>query len=132
LLIVDADETLIADKLDEQAAMTLTKAAADGWRIIYLMPTATQAQEWRIARNWIQRQPKLPIGPVLGRRRFPSNEPVNEARRALLQSLRKFDGPQVAVVRSPEAAQVCKDLGLTTVQLGKDAKWADVEPHLKR
>ena len=45
LLIVDADETLIADKLDEQAAGTLGKAAADGWRIVYLTPAAVQAQD---------------------------------------------------------------------------------------
>jgi hypothetical protein len=49
-----------------------------------------------------------------------------------LQSLRKFDGPKIAVARSPDAAQVCKELGLTTVQFGKDGKWTDVAPHLKR
>ena len=132
LLIVDADETLIAEKLDEQAALTLKKAAAEGWRIVYMTPTAAQAHEWRLARGWIQRQPKLPIGPVLGRRRFPSDEPTDEARQALLQSLRKFDEPRVAVVRSPKTAAACKGLGLTTIQLDKDAKWTDVEPHLKR
>jgi hypothetical protein len=140
LLIVDADETLIAEKLDEQAALTLTKAAAEGWRIVYLTPAPTQAHAWRIARNWIQRQAKLPIGPVLGRREFPSEEPTGAARRALLQSLRKFDGPQFAVVKSPDAAQECKELGLTTVQLGnaappegvvRAATWADVPVRLK-
>jgi hypothetical protein len=126
LLVVDADETLIAEKLDEQAALTLKKAAEEGWRIVYLTPSATQAHDWRIARGWIQRQPKLPIGPVLGRRRFPSDEPIGEARRALLQLLRKFDGPQLAVVKSPDAALLCKELGMSAVQLGKDAAWSDV------
>ncbi len=140
LLIVDADETLIAEKLDEQAATTLTKAAAEGWRIVYLTPAATQAHDWRIARGWIHRQAKLPLGPVLGRRQFPSDEPIGEARQAQLQSLRKFDGPQLAVVKTPDAAQLCKELGLHTILLGnaippegivQAASWADVPVRLK-
>lgn len=140
LLIVDADETLIAQKPDEQAAATLKKAAAAGWHIVYLTPAATQAHDWRLARGWIQRQARLPIGPVLGRRRFPGDEPTDEARRALLQALRKFEGPQLAVVKTPDAALVCKELGMRTILLGnavppegvtQAATWADVPVQLK-
>jgi hypothetical protein len=140
LLIVDADETLIAEKLDEQAAVTLSKAAKEGWRIVYLTPAATQAHDWRIARGWIHRQAKLPIGPVLGRRQFPSDEPIGEARRTLLKPLRRFEGPQLAVVKTSDAAQLCKELGLRTILLGnaaapaevvQAASWADVPVQLK-
>jgi hypothetical protein len=140
LLIVDADQTLIAEKLDEQAATTLTKAAAEGWRIVYLTPAPTQAHDWRMARGWIHRQAKLPIGPVLGRRQFPSDEPIGAARRALLKSLRRFEGPQLAVVKTREAAQLCMELGLRTIllgnapvpaEVGRAATWADVPVRLK-
>ncbi|HZZ79211.1 MAG TPA: hypothetical protein VFE62_11870, partial [Gemmataceae bacterium] len=90
LLILDADETLISDKLDDKAAKTLTAAAANGWHIVYLTPAAANAHDWRIARAWIQRQPQLPIGPVLGRREFPSEAKVLDARRELLKSLSAF------------------------------------------
>ncbi len=129
LLIVDADETLIAAKLDEQAATTLNKAAKEGWRIVYLTPAGTHGHEWRIARIWIQRQAKLPIGPVLGRRQFPrATSRSARSRRALLKSLRRFEGPQLAVVKTPDAAQICKELGVRTILLGS---WADVPAQLK-
>ncbi len=63
LLIVDADETLIADTLDEQAPKTLTKAANDGWHIVYLSLTSAQPLEFRKARGWIEEPSKLPKGP---------------------------------------------------------------------
>jgi hypothetical protein len=126
LLILDADETLISEKLDDKAAKTLSKAAAGGWRIVYLTPTATTAHDWRTARTWIQRQPQLPIGPVLGRRAFPSDEKLPDARRALLKSLSAFTGSRLAVMKDADAAQLCKELGMRTVLLGNAAAPAEV------
>ena len=56
---------------------------------------------------------------------------IDEARRALLQSLRKFDGPQLAVVKTLDAAQLCKEIGVRTVRLGDAVTWADVLVQLK-
>lgn len=131
VLLVDADETLIADKLDDKAAAALTKSAADGWRIIYLTPAAATAYDWRIARGWIARQANLPIGPVLGRRQFPSDDAVGPARQALLQSLPKFDGPKVAVVKSADAERACREAGVRAIVIGNGVGWADVVERLK-
>ena len=121
--------------VSEPLAVQLSVAAGDGWRIVYLTPTATTAHDWRTARTWIQRQPQLPIGPVLGRRTFPSDETLLNARRDLLKSLSAFKGTRLAVMKDPEAAQMCKELGMRTVLLGNAAappevlqvaSWADV------
>jgi hypothetical protein len=135
LLVVDADDTLIAEKLDEKASAALAKAAANGWRIVYLTPAAATAHDWRTARTWIQRQPQLPVGPVLGRRLFPSDQKLLDARRELLKSLNLFAGPRLAIVKNADAAQMCKELGMRTVMMGNAAappevaqvaSWADV------
>jgi hypothetical protein len=141
LLIVDADETLIGDHLDAQAAATLQKAAAADWRIVYLTPGPADARAWRSARGWLRRHEELPVGPVLGRREFPSDTPTPAARRALLQSLDKFIGPKRAVVKTPASANLCRELGLDTVLLGAAAApagvthaatWDDVPVELKK
>src|SRR5207302_10941296 len=53
LLIVDADETLIADQLDEQASTTLIQAKTQGWHIVYLALASREAHDFRTARAWI-------------------------------------------------------------------------------
>jgi hypothetical protein len=132
LLIVDADETLIADQLDESASKTLKSAHAEGWRVVYLSPAGTQGDAFRMARGWIQqKQAKLPPGPVLGRPYYPSEDALEEARRIVLQSLQsRFKGAVVAVVKSESAAQTSKELGVRAVVIGA-VGWADVLAQLK-
>lgn len=105
LLIVDADETLIAKEVDADASATLTKAAKEGWRIVYLAPAATNAHDFRKARRWLtENQAKLPPGPILGRKHYPLEEPIEEARADLLKRLQgKFTGKMLAVVKRPAA-----------------------------
>jgi hypothetical protein len=140
LLIVDAEETLVGDKLDEQAAAALSKASADGWRIVYLTSASNKPAAWRSARAWIVNNPQLPTGPVLGRRPLPSDAPTSAARRDLLQGLRKFKGKRIAVVKTPDAALQCKEFGIDAILVGNAeppagalhaAGWADVPGKLK-
>jgi hypothetical protein len=141
LLLVDARETLIAKDLDIKASETLMKAHKDDWKIVYIVPGITVAQEFREARRWILDKPaKLPIGPVLGRERFTNETSVESARRELLKQVQgRFNGRLVAVVRNADSAKVCTDAGLTTIVLGGEAPagtrlalaWTDVPGHLK-
>jgi hypothetical protein len=141
LLIVDVDETLIADELNGQASETLTKAATEGWRIIYLSLASAQPHEFRTARGWIEKQANLPNGPVLGRTHLSDEETIEEARRDVLKQLQgQFPGSMCAVVKSAESARVCKALGLRTIVVGAAPAppealhaptWADVPFKLK-
>ena len=129
VLVVEADETLIAEELDDAAVMALSKVAEDGWHIAYLAPASGNGHEFRKARGWFENKVKLPKGPILGRQVFPSEETVESARRELLQSIQaKFKGPIVAIVKSVEAASTCKELGVRALRIGDPAtpSWADV------
>jgi len=113
LLIVDADETLMAHELDEKASATLTQAAKDGWRIVYLNLASKQPHEFRTARGWISKQqPKLPPAGA-ERPQFTDEMTTAKAAGRLLQSLHsRFKGKMLAVVKNTESAQISKDLGL--------------------
>jgi hypothetical protein len=135
LLIVDVDETLTAKELDVKAATALKKVDAAGWRIVYLSLAGAQGDEFRQARNWLQEQADLPVGPVLGRSQYPSPESAEKARGDLLRSLSvRFTGSKnTVVVKTPASAAACKELGLQTIVIG-DAKtpgWAEVFDQLK-
>jgi hypothetical protein len=134
LLIVDADETLIADELDAKASEALIKAAKDGWRIVYLNLASEQPHEFRTARIWMEKHAGLPIGPLLGRKKFPDDTPVEQVRHDLLKDLQgRFQGKLLAVVKTEASANVCKELDLPTIILGGAATptWADVPAQLK-
>jgi hypothetical protein len=132
LLIVDADETLIADELDAKAAAALTKARADGWRIVYLALTHSAAHDFRKARGWIEKRGALPIGPVVARKLFTDKDSVDQARRDAYANLQaRFNGPIVAVVRTAKSAAVCKNLNLRTVVIDGPAAWDDMVGKLK-
>ena len=127
LLIVDVDETLIAKELDAKAAATLKKAAAEGWRIVYVSPAAGHADDFHKARAWIDTHPNLPDGPVLGRSAYPSDASVEQARREILQALvARFTGAHAAIVGGSSAAQTSKDLGLRTFLIGSAKAPAEV------
>jgi hypothetical protein len=142
LLIVDAEEALIAAELDAKASEALLKARKEGWQIVYLAPATAQAHDFRKARRWIsEKQAKLPIGPVLCRPQFATEQTIDDARRELLKSLQaRFKGPLVAIVKSAEAAGVCKDAGVKTVMVGAGPapagvthapSWADLKLSVK-
>lgn len=140
LLIVDADETLIADGLDAKAGETLVKAAADGWHIVYLALASNGANEFRTARGWLEKQAKLPKGPILARPRFDADASVESIRRELLKDLQgRFRRPPLAIVKNAESARTCKELELRTIVIGAAAvegvlqapTWADVIINLK-
>lgn len=133
LLLVDADETLIAKDVDAEALATLQKAAKEGWRIVYLAPASTDAHAFRKARRWLhEKQAKLPLGPVLGRGRYPSDEPLDAVRADGYKRLTaKFTGKALAIVKSAEAAQIAKDAGLRTVMIGEGPAPAEVLHVLK-
>ena len=141
LLIVDADEALIADALDEQAAVTLNKAAQEGWHIVYLALAGARAHDFRTARGWIENQAKLPKGPVLGRPYYPNDQTADQVRRDLLKNVHgRFEGPMLAVVMTTEAGRISKQSGLRTILIGaaelpaevaRVQSWADVPVRLK-
>ena len=138
LLIVDVDATLMAKPLDAKAAEVLQPAAEKGWRIVYLAVTGARAEDLRQSREWLETQPSLPIGPVLGRGNYPSDDAMDQARRDVLKSLHsRFTGSKAVIVQSAEAAQVCRGIGLPTIWIGKaDApegvpSWAEVPAKLK-
>ena len=136
VLLVDADETLDSDAVNEKAAAKLSKAAQDGWQIVYLALAAATPSEFRAARDRLMRQPKLPRGPILGRFHVPNVETSESARRELLQSIKtRFKGPQQALVGSTAAAQVSKEAGVSTILIGdadapagvlRVASWSDM------
>jgi hypothetical protein len=134
LLIVDFDETLTAKELDVKAAATLKKAAEADWRIVYLSLAGAQADQFQQARDWLREQAEMPPGPVLGRSQYPSEESAAQARGELLRSLNvRFSGSKNVVVKTAEAAALCKELGLRTIVVG-DAitpSWAEVFDQLK-
>src|SRR5262249_48657800 len=129
LFLVDADETLCAEELEESAAATLKKASEQGWRIVYLALAGAQVRTFLSTRAWIRSQVKLPKGPILGQAKYyPNAESSAQARRQILDSLKqRFQGPLVVVVKSAEAAQTCKDVGVRTIVVGADAAPAGVE-----
>lgn len=140
LLIIDADETLIAEDSDAKAEATLKKAYEEGWRIVYLAMTATNAHDFRTARDWINNKAKLPKGPVLGRGAYPDDAPLADIRRATLGSLRdRFPGAHAVVVKSADTAKLATDLRLRTMVVGgaavadalQVATWADLPLQLK-
>lgn len=142
LLLVDVDETLIGDELDAKAAETLTRAAKEGWHVVYLCLASTQAHEFRTARRWIDKnQASLPIGPVLGRKSFGDEVTIAQARREVLQSLHsRFKGTILGLVKNTESANISKEIGLQTILIGTEAApaevlhaptWADVVVRLK-
>jgi hypothetical protein len=129
ILLLDADETLHTDDLDEKAVAFLEQAHEDGWRIVYLSLGSTTAQGFRQARGRLDEQAKLPKGPILGRPSYPSAEPIDAARRTVLQPLKsKFTGSTVAIVKTAEAADTCKSLGFRVIRIGDAATptWAEI------
>ncbi len=136
IVIVAADEALIADELNAEAGTALMKASTDGWRVIYVCTEQTAPAEFVLARQWLRRQPRLPRGPVLGPRHPLETPASEESRREIFASLeKKFTGPKLAIVKSPATARIAKDARLPTTILGdaKDlpgvqsaATWADV------
>jgi hypothetical protein len=141
LLIVDADETLKLDPVDEKAAEKLNQATKDRWQVVYLSLTAAKPEEFRDARKRLLGQAKLPRGPILSRFHAPDADGPDAARRELLESLKKrFRGSLQALVGSASAAQVSKDAGIATIQIGgaaapagvhRVASWSDVPLRLK-
>ncbi len=142
LLMVDAEETLVAARLDDKASATLKSADKIGWRIVYLAPASAQPHDFRKVRRWLhENQAKLPIGPLLGRRQLDAEEGVADARRELLKQLQdRFVGPMFAVVKTPDAAEISKAAGLRTVLIGvgpapaevlRAPGWEDVPVKLK-
>jgi hypothetical protein len=134
LLIVDVDETLIGKEPNLTATETLKKAAEANWRIVYISLAGAQADDYRQVRNWLQEQGDLPVGPALGRPWYPSPESAEQARRELLRSLKdRFTGSKNAVVKTAEAAALCKGLGLRTIVIGdvKTPSWAEVFDQLQ-
>jgi hypothetical protein len=141
VLLVDADETLLAAALDDKAQATLSKAEEESWHVIYLALAGANAHDFRQARSWLENQVKLPKGPVLGRLLYPAAGTLDSARRDVLKQMKsRFSGPLLAVVKTAEAAQACRDLGLQTVLIGdadaparvlRVATWADVPIKLK-
>ena len=130
LLVVDAEETLVADEVDAKASAALKLAAKD-WRIVYLALAGDSAHDFRKARGWIIRhQAQLPLGPVLGKSEWPSD--LAAARRAALDSLKsRFTGAIVTVVKSVESARISQDAGLQAVRLSEGLAWDDVPARLK-
>jgi hypothetical protein len=141
ILIVDAEQTLIADELDAEAQAKLSEAAEAGWHIIYLAVAGDTPLEFRTASGWLERQVQLPKGPILGRPDYDESLSADAARRALVKKLQsQFRGPLQAIVKSAEAAQACNEAGVRTVLIGaaahpadvlKVASWADVPLKLK-
>jgi len=130
VLVVDADETLIADELDDKAQETLSKAAQDGWHIVYLVLKPTSGHDFRRTRGWLDDKVKLPKGPILGHPHYPSEELVESVRHDVLQSLKAtFQGEMIAVVKSAEAAATCKEVNVRAIRIGDaaTATWADVQ-----
>ncbi len=134
LLIVDANETLDAAEVEAEGAAKLKGAAKDGWRVVYLAMTSENPHALRKSRNWIlANQAKLPMGPVLGRAHFAED---NSVRHEALRALKKrFTGAMIAIVKNPESAEVSKEVGVTTIQVGPGpappgivhvASWTDV------
>ena len=93
VLLVDADETLSAESLDEHAQATLNKAAEQGWHLIYLALAGANAHEFRQASGWIERQGRLPMGPVLGRPQYAADVSLESARRASHANEKPIQGP---------------------------------------
>ncbi len=141
VLIVDADETLIADPPDVNAQAMLAKAGEDGWHVIYLALAGAQVRDFRIACGWIERQARLPKGPIVGRPHYSADNTLDSARRDVLKQMKtRFGGPLLAVVKTTAAAQACREFGLQTVLIGdaeapaqvlRVASWADVPIKLK-
>lgn len=137
LLIVDADETLIDDDVNEEAIDALMKSNAAGWRIVYLTVAGATAADYRRARSWLEGEPKLTQGPILGRIKFAAEESSESARRDVLTSLKtRFEGQMIALVKNAEAMATCKEAGIRAIPIGdamdgRSVKWADVPAHLK-
>lgn len=137
LLIVDADETLIDDDVNEEAIDALVQSNAAGWRIVYLTLASATAADYRRARSWIEGEPKLTRGPILGRAKFSAEESSESARRDLLNSLKaRFEGPMIAIVKNAESIATCKEAGIRAIPIGdatdgRTVKWADVPANLK-
>lgn len=120
ILLVDADEPL-----DDKAAETLSKGTQEGWRVVYLLFAAADANDFRKARGGLLKQMKLPPGPAFG--------PLHAD---AVKSIRgRFTGTMLAVVKSSDAAQTAKDAGINTILIGdapapaavlRVASWADV------
>ena len=146
LVVVDVEETL-AD-LDpgqwSKAApgeVALRGGAANALRtlhkqprpIVYLALAGVDGHTFRKVRGWLasksQGPDALPIGPVLGRANYYADTSVNDERRDVLKRLQQqFNGEITVVVRSPEAAQLSRGLGLRTVVLGEDGDgWEGVK-----
>jgi hypothetical protein len=103
-----------------------------GYQIVYLALETTPAREYRRVRGWVEQKGSapdaLPVGPVLGRLRYESDD-VSHARHELASQLRqRFTGPLVAVVRTAEAAEQYRALGIRPVAMGGGDFPAGVTP----
>ncbi len=129
ILFVDADETLLADELDDKAPEALNKAAEDGWRIVYLALGKPKPHDFRKVHGWLDEQAKLPKGPILGRVHLQAQDSIDAGRREVLQGMKnRFKGPMLAIVKSADAADSCKDLGVRAIRIGEAATptWGEV------
>ncbi len=114
ILLVDVDEALYqkppapapdapADNVaPPAAAQALREAERRGYRIGYLAAASASPLEYRVVRGWVTGQwagkDGLPIGPVLGRRDYPSSIDADQARRERLDDLRQRLGTNVTFV----------------------------------
>jgi hypothetical protein len=83
-------------KFRDGAATALTKAAKEGYQILYAAMDVERPEVYRAARGWVQYQagnvkPALPNGPVLSRFVYGANLSAGEARARFLQDLTKLN-----------------------------------------
>lgn len=136
-----ADETVIGDELNADAASTLTKASAEGWRIVYVCLEQAGPMAFAKARQWLRRQPMLPRGPVLAPRSLLESPESAETRREVLTDLhQRFQGPKLAIVKSASNARIAHDVGVPTIVIDPGvnvegtrsvASWAEVKVQRK-
>lgn len=140
-IMIVVDETLIGEALDADAGATLTKAAAEGWRIVYVCFDQIGPAGFALNRQWLRRQPKLPRGPVLTPRKLLESPASADSRREVFAELhQRFTGPKLAIVKTASNARITQDVGLPTAIIGQAdnvagilnvASWADVPVKLK-
>ena len=154
VLLVDIEETLYPPgakgvrptKVALPAADALHEAQRKGYRIAYLTATAATPLEYRIVRGWIatQRTAKdgVPLGPVFGRREYPSAADADQARRDRLSDLRAHVGKNITfIARTAFAATAATSNQLRALILepGENLPgathvrgWAEVMPLLEK
>jgi hypothetical protein len=130
-------QTVRDQPLHAGAATALRAAQSAKFAVAYLATEPQRAVRYHQVRNWIERSavgPKgIPDGPVLGRLSVGGSGSAADLAKAVVEHLKRFDGPLVVLAGQEQTAEAYRAAGARVLRLGRGGlTWNNVAKELAK